>query len=59
MHMYLYTSGGKFYADGGLGFQIELIPCEAGEEVTFANAGVPNQNHWNKIEEKNVKLIFN
>ena len=55
---YLYTSGGKFYSDGGFGFQIEFVPCEPGEEVRFTHAGVSNQHHWKK-RRPSIKTMLN
>ena len=43
---YLYTSGGKFYSDGGLGLEVELVPCESGQQVGLANAGISDQHNW-------------
>ena len=44
-YMYLYASRSKFYTDGGLGFQVELIACEAREEVTFTHTRIANQHN--------------
>ena len=35
---HLDRSGGELHADGGLGLEVELVPCESGEQVTLADA---------------------
>ena len=42
---YLDGPGGKLDPNGGLGLQVELIPCEPGQQIGLANSGVTNQNH--------------
>ena len=37
--------GGKLDPNGGLGLQVELIPCEPGQQIGLSNSGVTNQNH--------------
>lgn len=36
---------GEFNADRRFRFQIEFIPCESGENVTFTNSRIANQHH--------------
>ena len=45
--LYLDAPGCKFNSYGWLWFQVELIPSESRQKVTFANARISNQNNWN------------
>ena len=38
------AAGSKLNANGGLGLEVELVPCEAGEQVGLADARVANQD---------------
>ena len=42
---YLYASRSEFNTDSRLGFQVELIACEAREEVTFTHTRIANQHN--------------
>ena len=37
---------GKLDPDGGFRLQVELVPCEAGQQVGLAHTGVADQDNW-------------
>lgn len=39
-------SGGKLYADGGLGVEVELVTGESTEKVGLSNARISDEDHW-------------
>jgi len=41
--------GGEFDSDGGFGFEVEFVACEAGEEVGFSNSGVANEDYFEEV----------
>merc|ERR1719454_1173950 len=47
--IHLDGSSGELDPDGGLRLQVELIPCEPGEQVRLADSGVTNQNNFEKV----------
>ena len=47
--VHIQAPGGELDADGGLGFQAELVASEPGEQVGLAHAGVPDQHHLEEV----------
>lgn len=39
-------SGGKLYADGGLGVEVELVTGESTEKVGLSDARISDEDHW-------------
>jgi len=42
---YLYAPSRKFDTDGRLRLQVEFVAGETGQQVTFANSGISDENH--------------
>ena len=45
---------GKLDPDGGFRLQVELVPCEAGQQVGLAHTRVADQNNF----EKEIILVY-
>jgi hypothetical protein len=41
---------GEFYADGRLGFEVELVSRKPRQQVTLTDARVSDQHHWGEQE---------
>ena len=46
---HLQCPGGEFNANGGFGFETELVSGESGENVGFANTGVTDQDDLEQV----------
>ena len=46
---HLESPGGEFNADGGFGFEAELVSGESGEDVGFADTGVADEDDLEQV----------
>ena len=49
MDHHLQSACGEFDADGGFGFEAELVSGESGEDVGFADAGVADEDDLEQV----------
>lgn len=56
--VHLDAAGRKFHPDSALALQIELIPSEAGQQITLSYSGVANKHHYNRDKQRNIRLLF-
>ena len=52
---HLESPGGEFNADGGFGFEAELVSGESGEDVGFADTGVADEDD---LEQVIVLMVY-
>lgn len=43
------TACSEFNANGGFGFQTEFVFCESWQEIGFTDAGVTDENNFEKV----------